>query len=164
MSKITQAQAEKFQAAGVQIEPGQLIHVEGAGGLEELEIVNGGDLARLAGEEAFMNDVLQIQVATTTDKMAPPFVYITVNGTANRIRVPRGRKIYAKRMHVEVLARMRQTDFTQADRNMFDPESGNALIPSHGLCYPFTVHMDPSPIGNEWLERILNEPEPEHFQ
>jgi hypothetical protein len=115
-------------------------------------------LSRIAAEESFMNQKLKIRVATTTDPNAPPYVIVTVNDVHNRTVIPRGQPVYVKRCLVEVLARMRETRFTQPPRNMADPESGNYLMPHHATVYPFEVIEDPSPMGRPWLERILAEP------
>lgn len=121
----------------------------------EIETVAETDLGSLAADEAFMNERVRIRLATTTDPNAPPEAIVTVNSSAHRAVIPRGVPMWVKRMHVEVLARMRETRYTQPTRNPMDPESGNRLIPSDAMVYPFEVLEDPNPRGRAWLERVL---------
>ena len=123
-----------------------------------LETVADSDLADLARNEAFMNERVRIRLATTTDPNAPPYAVVTVNDVNNRVTVPRGVPMWVKRLHVEVLARMKETRFTQPARNPMDPESGNYLIPQHAQAYPFEIIEDKNPLGRPWLERVLAEP------
>lgn len=116
------------------------------------------DLATLARDESFMAEIVRIRVATTTDPNAPPYATVTVNDVNNRVHLPRGVIVPVKRQHVEVLARMRETRFTQPQRNPMDPESGNYLIPHHATVYPFEVIEDRNPRGAAWLEALRNEP------
>jgi hypothetical protein len=85
-------------------------------------------------------------------------VIVTVNDVHNRVVIPRGQTVTVKRLHVEVLARMRETRFTQPVRNMSDPESGNVLLPQHAQVYPFEILEDKNPRGRAWLERLFAEP------
>lgn len=164
MSNISRKQREDLAAAGVMIpdditDTKQLLELPESN-MDDFERVNANDLDRVAAEESFANDVLTIRVHTTTDKMAPPFAVVTVvgQGATSRLRIPRGSAVNVKRMHVEVLGRMRETGYSQPDRDMMNPESGNALVPSDGLVYPFDVIKDPHPLGREWLNRLMNEP------
>ncbi len=116
------------------------------------------DLDAMARQESFMAERVKIRIASTTDPNAPPYCVVTVNDVSNRLVIPRNQVVTVKRMHVEVLARMRQTSYTQQTRNPMDPESGNALIPHHALAYPFEVVEDPNPAGRAWFERLMAEP------
>jgi hypothetical protein len=116
------------------------------------------ELGRVAAQEAFMNEPIKIRLATTTDPNATPYAIVTVNDVRNRAVIPRGVPFDVKRSHVEVLARMRETRYTQPNRNMSDPESGNGLVPQHAMVYPFEVLHDPNPKGRAWLERVMSEP------
>jgi hypothetical protein len=122
-----------------------------------IETVAESDLSAMALDEAFMHQRVQIRLATTTDANAPPQAIVTVNDVNNRAVIPRGVPVWVKRLHVEVLARMRETRYTQPSRNMNDPEMGNQLIPHNAQVYPFEVLSDPSPAGRAWLERVLAE-------
>jgi hypothetical protein len=122
-----------------------------------IEPITESDLADVARDEAFMNERIKIRVHTTTDPNAPPFVTVTVNSPTNRVQIPRGRVVEIKRCFVEVLARMRETRYTQPTRNPMDPESGNEMIGHSAIVYPFEIVGDPNPRGRAWLERILGE-------
>lgn len=115
------------------------------------------DLSKIASDEAFLNELVKIRVATTTDPNAPPYATVTVNDVRNRVQIPRGAVVPVKRMHVEVLARMRETKYRQHQNNM-DPEAGNVLHPTHAMVYPFEIVEDKNPLGRAWYERILAEP------
>lgn len=127
------------------------------GELPEIETVAETDLGKLAAEESFMAEPVVVRVHTTTDVNAAPFVDITVNDSSNRVRFHRGVAMRVKRQHLEVLARMKETRYRQAPAQGSDLESGNALIPSESLCYPFEVLEDKNPAGRAWLERVLAE-------
>lgn len=161
--ELTKKQREAMAAAGVLNIPesGNTLDMVLPGDeMADFEAVNANDLARICEEDAFANEWMEIRVATTTDKQAPPFAVVTVCGTGqmSRLRIPRGVAVRVKRMHVEVLARMRETNYTQPTLNMADPEASNVLIPQNGMVYPFEVLHDPHPLGREWLERLINEP------
>jgi len=124
----------------------------------DIQLVSESELAKVASQEAFMQEILKIRLASTTDVNASPYVVLTCNGVADRIVVPRGIPTNVKRMHVEVLARMREIRYTQRPPVAGDLETGNYLYPSVAHVYPFEVLRDPSPVGHAWLENILAEP------
>lgn len=154
MSKSQNQARDALAAQGIQFDAPQIeVPQESL-----IDTVANGDLSQLARDESFMNEIVRIRLATTTDVNAPPYATVTVNDVNNRVHLPRGVVIPVKRLHVEVLARMRETRFTQPVRNMMDPEAGNFLIPHHGQCYPFEVIEDRNPRGRAWLESVLSEP------
>jgi hypothetical protein len=124
----------------------------------DIQLVSESDLQRLAAEESFMQEIMTIRLASTTDQNASPYVVLTCNGVADRVVVPRGKTARVKRMHVEVLARMHEIRYTQRPPVAGDLESGNYLYPSVAHAYPFEVLHDPNPAGSAWLENILAEP------
>jgi hypothetical protein len=156
MSKTKQQLAEELARAGVFVETPTIDAPEPDFSIET--VGQDGDLAKLASDEKFMSEPIKIRLATTTDPNATPYAIVTVNDVRNRAVIPRGVPFDVKRCHVEVLARMRETRYTQPVRNMSDPESGNGLIPQHAMVYPFEVLHDPNPRGRAWLERIMSEP------
>lgn len=146
---------DELAKLGIQVEPPK-IDVQDTD--PELDTINSTDLSSLAANEAFMHEHVTIRLATTTDQNAPPYASITVNDVNNRVVIPRGQPFRVKRLHVEVLARMRETRYTQATRNPMDPESGNRLIAHHAMVYPFEVIEDKNPRGRAWLEALMAEP------
>jgi hypothetical protein len=144
---------EELARMGIEVTPPNVAPQEAP----QVETVAESDLGALAESELFMNQKLRIRLATTTDPNAPPQAIVTVNDSNNRAVIPRGKQVWVKRLHVEVLARMRETRYTQPTRNMMDPEAGNQLIPHEAMAYPFEVLEDPHPHGRVWLERVLAE-------
>lgn len=153
MSESKKRSADELAKLGIRVEvPEVALPPE-----PEVETVAESDLASLAADEKFMAEPIKIRLATTTDPNAPPFATVTVNNATNRAQIPRGVPVWVRRMHVEVLARMRETRFTQPTRNPMDPEPGNALVPHEAMVYPFEVLEDKNPLGRPWLERVLAE-------
>lgn len=146
--------ADELAKLGIHVETPELEILDN----QSIEPIAATDLANVAREEAFMNERVVIRIATTTDPNASTIAVLTVNDVNNKVTVPRGIPVPVRRSHVEVLARMRETRFTQPVRNMMDPESGNYLVPHHALSYPFEVIEDKNPLGRPWLERLMAEP------
>lgn len=124
----------------------------------DIQKVSEGDLARVAGEESFMNEKVTIRISQSINPNDSPVVVLVVNGAENRVVVPRGRPTVVLRKHVEVLARMKELRYTQKQAQGGDLESGNALYQSVGQVYPFEIVKDDNPIGRTWCENILAEP------
>jgi hypothetical protein len=147
--------AEDLAKLGIKVE---VPVIEVADDAPSVDLITETDLRELSRSEKFMQDVLLVRIATTTDRNAPPFATLTVNDVNGRVQIPRGRPLPVRRYHVEVLARMRETNYTQPDQNLSNPEISNQLIPQHSWAYPFEVLRDPHPHGRAWLETILAEP------
>lgn len=147
---------EQLAAAGVYVELPKIEVVDDQPSVDP--IVLDKDFAQLASDEKFLHELVQIRIATTTDENAPPFAVVVVNDINNRVRIPRGIPVWVKRCQVEVLARMRETRFSQPVRNPMDPETGNQLIPRHAQVYPFEVLEDRNPMGRAWYARLMAEP------
>jgi len=122
----------------------------------DVQTVAESDLARVAAEEKFMHDVLEVMVFPTTDPTAPPYAILSVNGQTQP--VPRNVPVKMYRKHVEVLARMRETRITQdLTPNKEGEITMDALRAHSGLVYPFSVLKDPDPRGGAWLANIIAE-------
>ena len=104
--------------------------------------------------EAFMNEVLTIEIAPTSNENEPPYAHINVN-TFNQI-IPRGTPVQVKRKYVEVLARMKETKYTQHTPNPSEPDRIEMKERS-GLVFPFQVLEDRNRKGHEWLAHIRSE-------
>lgn len=125
-------------------------------GQEQIETVSASaDYGKLAAEEEFMNEILTVEIHTTTDENQPPQVIVNVNGT-NMIFF-RGVPTFAKRKYVEVLARMKETKYTERLANPMDPSSIEH-VPRTVLVYPFSVLEDKNPKGRAWLSHVMAEP------
>lgn len=113
-----------------------------------------GNADKTISEEAFMNEMVEIEIAETTDENQPPHVLLNVNGTS--MPIMRGQPVRVKRKYVEVLARCKETKYKQPTRDMGNPEAGNQLIGATALTYPFQVLSD-TPKGNAWLRAVRME-------
>lgn len=113
-----------------------------------------GQHKEMFDQEAFMNEMVEIEVAETTDDNAPTSFVLNVNNVNQPI--VRGIPMNVKRKYVEVLARCKETKYKQPMRDMANPEAGNQLNGSTALTYPFTVLRD-SPRGMAWLRAVKAE-------
>lgn len=105
--------------------------------------------------ELFMNEMLVIQIHDTTDKNAPPRVFVGDNG--EMLWLPRKVKIRIPRRFVERLAQSHEASYTQ-ERNP-DPNADEGMVTrkSSAQPYPFSVLYDPNPMGQRWLRRTMRE-------
>lgn len=113
------------------------------------------DFRQLAADEAFMNEMVTVHVHATTDENQAPHVIVNCNGTNQPI--VRGVPTRIRRKYVEILARMKETKYTQVTRNPAAPDQID-MIARHGLSYPFDLVEDDNPRGRAWLQNVLAEP------
>jgi hypothetical protein len=119
-------------------------------------VASNADISEIAREEAFMNEKVKVMLFPTTDANAPPYALISVNG--ERAVVHRATPTYVKRMHLEVLARMKETRVSQDMTPDKEGQITTANLRGHtALAYPFQVLEDKNPHGGVWLEHILTE-------
>lgn len=132
---------------------------QGATGLDDqpdIQTVAESDLARVAADEAFMNEQVVVIVMASTDANAAPYVNLNVNG--DRAVVFRDRPTIIRRKHLEVLARMKETRVSQdLTPNPQGEITMDSLRAHTGLAYPFTVIKDDNPKGGAWLANVLAE-------
>jgi hypothetical protein len=106
--------------------------------------------------EAFMRDVLLVQIHDTNEKFADPKFSISVNGR-NEVFI-RGKTKKVRRCFVEGLARAKPINFGNQE---YTDDDGVRQVrnPRHiGLRYPFAVLHDPHPRGMEWLAHVIAQP------
>jgi len=113
------------------------------------------DFRQLAADEAFMNEMVTIMVHSATDENQPPHVIVNCNGTNQPIM--RGVPMKVRRKYVEILARMKETKYTQVTPNPAQPDVTH-MQARHGLAYPFDLVDDSNPRGRAWLQNVLAEP------
>jgi hypothetical protein len=113
------------------------------------------DFRSLAASEAFMNEMVTVMVHSTTDENQPPQVIVNCNGMNQPIM--RGYPTKVRRKYVEILARMKETKYSQVTRNPSAPDQID-LVARHGLSYPFDLVDDANPRGRAWLQNVLAEP------
>jgi len=113
------------------------------------------DFSKLAADEAFMNELVTVMVHSTTDENQPNHVVVNCNGMNQPLI--RGVPTTVKRKYVEILARMKETKYTQVTRNASAPDQID-MVARHGLSYPFDLVEDLNPRGRAWLQNVLAEP------
>ena len=113
------------------------------------------DFRELAASEAFMNEMVEVMVHASTDENQSPHVILNCNGTNHPIM--RGVPMRVRRKYVEILARMKETKYSQVTRNPAAPDQID-MIARHGLAYPFELMHDDNPRGRAWLQNVLAEP------
>lgn len=122
----------------------------------EIEPVSANaDLKKLAREAAFMEEFITIMVHPQAGDNAATHVTLNVNGVNQPVFF--GHPVTIRRKYVEVLARMKETSYSQQAANFMNPEISNALIPRSSLVHPFSVVEDKNPKGGAWLAHILSE-------
>ena len=112
------------------------------------------DFSKLASDEAFMNELVTVMVHSTTDENQPNHVVVNCNGMNQPLI--RGVPTTVKRKYVEILARMKETKYTQVTRNASAPEQID-MVARHGLSFPFDLVEDKNPRGRAWLQNVLTE-------
>jgi len=112
------------------------------------------DFSKLASDEAFMNELVTVMVHSTTDENQPNHVVVNCNGMNQPLI--RGVPTTVKRKYVEILARMKETKYTQVTRNPSAPDQID-MVARHGLSYPFDLVEDLNPRGRAWLQNVLAE-------
>lgn len=122
---------------------------------QSIDPILGSEFGREVSEEAFMNETVTIVVAETTDENSPPHVILSVNNTSQPVM--RGVPTPIKRKYVEVLARCKESKYTQRVTNPNEPDRIE-MVARTALAYPFTVVEDKNPKGAAWLNAVLSEP------
>jgi len=112
------------------------------------------DFRQLAADEAFMNEIVTVRVHETTDENQPPHLIVNCNGMNQPII--RGQDTPIKRKYLEILARMKETKYTQVQHA--DAPDRLDLRARTALVYPFDLLADPNPKGRAWLNHIIAEP------
>lgn len=120
-----------------------------------IEKVSESNFVAEAELEQFMNEVLTVVVADSTEDGALDIICPSVNGVNQPII--RGHEQKVRRKYVEALARSRITKYTQ---RVIDPTRPDNIQMQErtSLTYPFTVVHDPNPKGRAWLKGILAQP------
>lgn len=118
-------------------------------------VAESSDFGALAASEAFMNEIVTVYVHPTTNENEATQFLINCNGTNQP--VVRGVEIPMKRKYVEILARMKETKYTQVTPNPAAPDVSEMRART-GLVYPFDLIDDKNPKGRAWLRNVLAEP------
>ena len=130
--------------------------VEVVGEAVQVEPVNEDPaLKKLLEDEAFMNEMVEILIHPSSNEEDPDHVVLAVNGTNQPVF--RDVPTTIKRKYVEVLARMKETKYSQK-RHPIELDRSE-LVPRTGPIYPFEVLRDDNPKGRAWLRSIISEVE-----
>lgn len=113
------------------------------------------DFRTLASNEAFMNEIVTVLVHSSTNENEPPHIIVNCNGTNQPI--VRGQPTRVRRKYIEILARMKETRYSQVTPNPAAPDV-TQMNARHGLVYPFELVEDTNPRGRAWLSNVLAEP------
>jgi hypothetical protein len=148
MTKQTSQLIQGLQKKGVEVIDDQSV----------IEPVTQGDFKKEVEDEVFMNEPVTVLIFPTTDVNAPPYVCLSVNG--ERAVVSRAVPTTIKRKHLEVLARMKETRYTQPGLQKGGlVEMGlESLVGHTAHAYPFNILRDDNPRGSEWLMHVMAEP------
>ncbi len=104
--------------------------------------------------EVFMNEMVCVKVAETTDDTQTPMPEVCVNGRTQFFA--RGREQWVRRMFIGPLARAKKTTYTQRMEKLEDGSDTYVQVPHSALMYPFEIVED-NQKGKEWLRSILRE-------
>ena len=121
---------------------------------QSIESIVNKEFAREVFEEAFMNEMVVVVVADTTDENVNPMPMPSVNGTSQPIM--RGIPTRIKRKYLEVLARCKETKYSQRTANPMEPDRIE-MVPRTAFTYPFQVVEDLNPKGGAWLKAVMAE-------
>ena len=105
---------------------------------------------------AFMNELVTIRVATTTDRNAEQCFEINVNGHMHFFR--RGEEKTVPRFIVDRMLRLKPVVYTQ--REVVNAEGIREYMhdPHTGMKYDFSITRDDNPRGRDWQRAVLAEP------
>ena len=112
------------------------------------------EFGREMGEEVFMNEKVTVRLQDTTDDNAPTHIILSVNGTTQPLF--RGVLTEVKRKYVEVLARCKESKYTQRVANPYEPDRIE-MVTRTALAYPFELIDDKNPKGRAWLNAVMAE-------
>ena len=113
-------------------------------------------LGKIAAEEAFMHEILEVEILSSGDENSAPSGILNVGGVSQPWM--RDTPIMMRRKFVEVLARCKETKYVPQDPNMSNPMATNVPIGRTAFAIPFSVLHDPNPKGRAWLAAIKAEP------
>ena len=134
---VTMSQAGKMEHPDIQVETKPLNHEK-------------------AAELAFMEELMTVRVADTTDPEEG--VCISVWNWGRHQLFIRGQDVTCKRKFVEVLARAKPTSYANVEFTESDGSRSIKWPKRTGARYPFQVVRDDNPRGPEWLRRVLMQP------
>lgn len=105
----------------------------------------------------FGEDEMEVMLQPSSDENAPQMIDATVNGETVWLKVNQRTRI--KRKFVEVLLRAKPITVQTIHESVANrPEVvNNQLRRTTRAKFPLSILRDPSPAGNEWLNRLMAE-------
>jgi hypothetical protein len=102
---------------------------------------------------AFMEELVTIRPATSTDPNAEQIFELTINNKTELFR--RGENKTVRRCFVDLMARLKVTAYKQ--RQVVDNEGVRQVVndPHTALKYDFAMVRDENPMGESWLKATL---------
>ena len=117
------------------------------------DVVQIRNMGRSLEYEAFMQEPVIIIIQETTDKNAPPIVFVGDNGDDRWL--PRGTPIKLPRKYVERLAQAKERSISTKQLNgQEDMDERMPARSKEATAYPFSVLKDWNPLGAKWLRRV----------
>lgn len=116
-------------------------------------VVNMEFAGKTTADEKFMNEIVEVKLLSTTDENQPPHVTFAVNGINQTFM--RDVEVKCRRSFLEVLARCKETKYTQV-RDPIELDRSQ-MVARTSLAYPFQVVNDPNPKGQAWLRAVMAE-------
>jgi hypothetical protein len=104
---------------------------------------------------AFMNEDVEIRIATSTDPNAEQVFELTINGRTELFR--RGEKKVVKRHFVDLMMRQKETRYKWEHIVDSEGEKHIRYIPYTALKYDFSITRDLHPMSADWQNAVMKE-------
>lgn len=108
-----------------------------------------------AAQLAFLNEMVIVNIAETSDPNAENPVMLSVNGRA--VYIKRGEDAVVRRMYIEQLLRAKPVGVNTKVGRGNDGEVTNKITKTSAMKYPFSMVRDDNPLGRAWMRKILSE-------
>lgn len=120
----------------------------------------GKDQKDWADKMKFNEEMLTININTTSDPNAEPRVYVCVGGFQSHPQwgnyLPRGMDLKVKRYVAEALARAKPMNVTTREGVLANGDKTAHIMTKIGMAYPFNL-VNGKPADYEWLKNIVAE-------
>lgn len=120
-----------------------------------LEPVEALDFEGQAEKLAFLNEMVIVNIAETSDPAAENPVMLSVNGRA--VYIKRGDDTVVRRMYAEQLLRAKPIGINTKVGRDEGGEVTNRITKTSAMKYPFSMVRDDNPLGRPWMRKILAE-------
>lgn len=108
-----------------------------------------------ADKLAFAEEPIVIRLEPSSERNAPRYASVSVNGDTKWI--PVGVPVKLRRKHVEVLARAQPFGVETQTGTAMEANPANRVIKTPYRRFPFTVLKDDNPLGAKWLNKVTYE-------